>query len=163
LPYHLHIAVAPTKNLSRLEWFVEKATEFGISEMTPLACDHSERVTFKIDRLERIAIAAIKQSQQTWLPQINQITPFLDFVKMAPKGEGYIAYVDPAQTTPLLKTAYTRGQNATILIGPEGDFSKVEIEAAVEAGFVPISLGKNRLRTETAALVACYTINLINQ
>jgi 16S rRNA (uracil1498-N3)-methyltransferase len=162
-PYHLHIAVAPTKNLSRLEWFVEKATELGISEITPLACDHSERVTFKIERLERIAVAAIKQSQQTWLPQINQITSFTDFIKDTPKGEGYIAYVDPVQTTPLLKTVYIKGQNAIILIGPEGDFSKFEIDAAVEAGFIPISLGKNRLRTETAALVASYTINLINQ
>lgn len=163
LPYHLHIAVAPTKNLSRLEWFVEKATEIGVSEITPIVCAHSEREFFKIDRLERIAIAAIKQSQQTWLPEINQLTPFAEFIKKAPKGEGYIAYVDTAKTTPLLKTAYTPGKNATILIGPEGDFSKEEIEAAVEAGFVPISLGKNRLRTETAALVASYTINLINQ
>ncbi len=163
LPYRLHIAVAPTKNLSRLEWFVEKATETGVSEITPIVCDHSEREFFKIDRLERIAIAAIKQSQQTWLPEINQLTSFADFIKKTPKGEGYIAYVDTLQNTPLLKTAYTPGKNAIILIGPEGDFSKEEIEAAIEAGFVPISLGKNRLRTETAALVASYTINLINQ
>jgi 16S rRNA (uracil1498-N3)-methyltransferase len=163
LPYHLHIAVAPTKNLSRLEWFVEKATEFGISEITLLACNHSERVNFKIDRLERIAVAAIKQSQQTWLPEINQLTSFSDFIKKTPKGDKYIAYVDTSRSIPMLKKVYNPGQHATIMIGPEGDFSKEEIEAAVEAGFVPISLGKNRLRTETAALVASYTINLINQ
>lgn len=162
-PHTVHIAVAPTKNLSRLEWFVEKATEIGIQEITPLKCDHSERLHFKSERLQRIAIAAIKQSQQVWLPTINEITPFTDIIRKTPPGEGFIAYIDDNASLPLLKEVYTEGKNATVLIGPEGDFSKLEINAAKAAGFIPISLGKNRLRTETAALAACFTINLMNQ
>lgn len=160
---NLHIAVAPTKNLSRLEWFVEKATEIGISEITPMTSDHSERENFKIERLERIAISAIKQSKQVWLPAIKGITSFGDVLKSIPPGEGFIAYVDEGNNLGLLQDVYISGKNVTILIGPEGDFSKSEINAAMQAGVVPISLGKNRLRTETAALVACFTINLINQ
>ncbi|MBE0637301.1 MAG: 16S rRNA (uracil(1498)-N(3))-methyltransferase [Bacteroidales bacterium] len=161
--YCMHIAVAPTKNLSRIEWFVEKATEFGIQEITPMHCDHSERTHFKSERLQRIAIAAIKQSQQVWLPKINEITNFKDIIRSIRPEEGFIAYVDNDNTLPLLKSIYTESKNATVLIGPEGDFSKSEIHAAIAAGFIPISLGKNRLRTETAALAACFTIHLINQ
>lgn len=162
-PYHLHIALAPTKNLSRLEWFVEKATEFGIGEISLLQCAHSERIGIKSERLEKIAISAIKQSQQVRLPKINQIINFMDFISKPPNGLGFIAYVENERSSPLLANCYKAGQNATILIGPEGDFSKDEIGAAVTAGFTPISLGKNRLRTETAALAACFTINLLNQ
>ena len=161
--FNLHIAVAPTKNLARIEWFVEKATESGISEITPMLCQHSERVHFKSERLERIAIAAIKQSQQMWLPKINELTAFSQIVKNTRPGEGFIAYVDENAKLSLLKSVYKKCANVTVLIGPEGDFSKAEIAAAIQAGFVPISLGKNRLRTETAALVACLTINFINQ
>lgn len=162
-PYHLHIAVSPTKNLSRIEWLVEKATEAGIGEITPMLCQHSERVHFKSERLEKIAIAAIKQSQQMWLPKINEPASFGQVVKNTRPGEGFIAYVDETSGLSLLKSIYKKGADATILIGPEGDFSKSEIAAALKAGFIPISLGKNRLRTETAALVACLTINFINQ
>jgi 16S rRNA (uracil1498-N3)-methyltransferase len=161
--YHLHIAVAPTKNLSRLEWFVEKAIETGIGEITPLQCDHSERVKLKSDRLEKVAISALKQSRQTRLAKINPLEPFNKFISRPLSGSKFIAYVDDKNDLPLLSKSYNEGENATILIGPEGDFSRSEITAAVNAGFVPISLGENRLRTETAALVACFTINLINQ
>jgi 16S rRNA (uracil1498-N3)-methyltransferase len=161
--FYLHIALAPTKNLSRLEWFVEKATEFGIDEISPLHCAHSERINLKSDRLEKIAISAIKQSQKVKLPKINQIINFMDFISKPDNGTGFIAYVDNETCLPLLATTCAAGQNVTVLIGPEGDFSKGEISAAIEAGYTPISLGKNRLRTETAALAACFTINLINQ
>lgn len=160
--YHLHIAVAPTKNLSRLEWFVEKAVETGIGEITPLQCDHSERIKLKPDRLEKVAISALKQSRQTHLAKINPLESFNEFISRPLSGSKFIAYVDDKNDLLLLSKTYEEG-NATILIGPEGDFSQSEINAAVNAGFVPISLGKNRLRTETAALVACFTINLINQ
>ncbi len=162
-PYHLHLAVAPTKNLSRIEWFVEKAVESGISEITPMLCQHSERIHFKSERLEKIAIAAIKQSQQAWLPKINEPANFGQVVKNTRPGEGFIAYIDENSELSLLKSVYKQGTDATVLIGPEGDFSNSEITTAIKAGFIPISLGKNRLRTETAALVACITINFINQ
>jgi len=162
-PYHLHLAVAPTKNLARIEWFVEKAAESGISEITPMLCQHSERIHFKSERLEKIAIAAIKQSQQAWLPKINEPANFGQVVNNTKPGEGFIAYIDENSELSLLKSVYKQGADATVLIGPEGDFSKSEITAALKAGFIPISLGKNRLRTETAALVACLTINFINQ
>jgi len=160
--FHLHIAVAPTKNISRYEWFIEKATEIGINEITPLDCDHSERTRLKPDRFQKIMIAALKQSQQTWLPKYNNTVRFLDLVKSDQKGQKFIAFVDENHDLSL-KSAYIPGKDALIMIGPEGDFSRDEINLALGAGFIPISLGKNRLRTETAALVAVHTINLINQ
>lgn len=162
-PVNVHIAVAPTKNIARLEWFVEKATETGIHEITPIRCDHSERTGIKIDRLKKITIAAIKQSQQPWLPVINDLTEFDDVIQKPFDGQRFIAYLDERNPLNLLKHAYRPGSNVTVLIGPEGDFSKSEIDAAIQAGYVPISLGKNRLRTETAAMAACFTIGLINQ
>jgi 16S rRNA (uracil1498-N3)-methyltransferase len=161
--YHLHLAVAPTKNISRFEWFLEKATEIGIDEITPIICDHSERVKVNIERLERVLIAAMKQSQQVWLPQLNEPVDFSDFVHDASaKHLNYIAWVSKAHQT-LLKSHYQPGKDATILIGPEGDFSKNEIDLALSNDFIPISLGENRLRTETAAIVACHTVVLLNQ
>jgi len=161
--YKLHIAIALTKNLSRIEWFVEKAVEVGIDEITPMLCRHSERIHFKADRLEKIAIAAVKQSQQLWLPTINELTSFDEIVTKTPSGEGYIAFVDSASSGSFLKSVYSPGRNATILIGPEGDFSEEEISLALKKGFTSISLGKNRLRTETAALFACFSFNILNQ
>jgi 16S rRNA (uracil1498-N3)-methyltransferase len=160
--FHLHIAVAPTKNISRFEWFIEKATEIGIDEITPLECDHSERIRIKPERFEKILISALKQSQQSWLPKFNPLTDFQTLITSAKAAQKFIAFVDE-QHDQTLKSAYLPGSDAIILIGPEGDFSPAEIRSAITAGFIPISLGKNRLRTETAALVAVHTINLINQ
>jgi len=160
--FNLHIAVAPTKNISRFEWFIEKATEIGVDEITPLECEHSERIRLKPDRFVKILIASIKQSRQTWLPKFNPVTGFSTIIKSPHKGQKFIAFVDENHDL-TLKSAYHPGSDALILIGPEGDFSTTEIKSALSAGFIPISLGKNRLRTETAALVAVHTINLINQ
>ena len=160
--FSVHIAVAPTKNISRFEWFLEKATEIGIEEITPLECEHSERIRLRTDRLEKIIITALKQSQQAWLPKLNPVTSFRQFIKNSNSAQNFIAYVDENHDT-LLQQACKPGSDALVLIGPEGDFSRVEIQDAISAGFLPISLGKNRLRTETAALVACHTINLVNQ
>lgn len=162
-PFGIHIAVAPTKNVSRIEWFVEKATEFGIAKITLMQCDHSERMHINCDRLRKISIAAIKQSQQVWLPEIQPFTNFSEVIKNVSDGEGFIAFLDEEKNHAHLKHVYKTGSNATVLIGPEGDFSKTEIAESLSAGFIPISLGENRLRTETAALAACFTINLINQ
>ncbi len=159
---YLHLAVAPTKNIARFEWFIEKAAEIGVNEITPLQCDHSERIVIKPERFEKIQIAAIKQSQQTWLPKFNPITRFSNLINSNQSGQKFIAFVDEKQKQ-TLKSAYLPGSDALILIGPEGDFSANEIKSAIAAGFAPISLGKNRLRTETAALVAVHTISLINQ
>lgn len=161
--YHLHLAVAPTKNISRFEWFLEKATEIGIDEITPVFCDHSERLKLNVERLNRVLIAALKQSQQVWLPILNEPRKFKDIISTAkPDAYNYIAWVSKDHDT-LLKSHYRPGKDATILIGPEGDFSSDEIEMALASNFIPISLGDNRLRTETAALVACHTIVLLNQ
>ncbi len=161
--YHLHIAVGPTKNINRTEWFVEKATEIGIDEITPLICEHSERKHLNHTRTEKVMIAAMKQSLKFRLPKLNPVTSFRDLMKKPFTGQKFIAWIDPDQKTTLLKKAYEAGNDAIVLIGPEGDFSPKEVEQAISAGYIPISLGENRLRTETAALVACHTINLMNQ
>ena len=159
--YNVHIAVAPTKNIDRMEWFVEKATEIGINTITCLRCHHSERREIKLQRLNKIAISAMKQSQKTILPQINEMTDFNKFISQKFEGQKMIAHC--AEDKKLLITdIYKPGGNALILIGPEGDFSNEEISAAISAGFAPITLGKSRLRTETAALAACHTIHLLN-
>ncbi len=160
-PY-LHIAVAPTKNINRLEWFIEKATEIGIDEITPIECEHSERIKLKMERLEKIMISALKQSQQLWLPKLNPVVQLKELLEKDFTGQKFIAYVDSENKTDL-KSAYRQKQDCIILIGPEGDFSEVEVESAIRLGYRQISLGENRLRTETAALVACHTINLLNQ
>jgi 16S rRNA (uracil1498-N3)-methyltransferase len=159
---YLHIAIAPTKNINRLEWFIEKATEIGIDEITPIKCDHSERSNLKMERLEKILISAIKQSQQLWLPKLNPMMPLRNLINRSFNGQKFIAFVDTENKTSL-KSAYHHNQDCLILIGPEGDFSEEEVRLAISAGYLQISLGENRLRTETAALVACHTINLINQ
>lgn len=159
--YKLHIAIAPTKNITRFEWFLEKATEIGIDEITPIICENSERETVKYNRLEKIIISALKQSLKTYLPKLNELESFNSFIVKEYTREKYIAYIDENyQLT--LKSEYKKGSNVTILIGPEGDFSKKEVELAIQKGFNPISLGKSRLRTETAGVVACHTISLLN-
>jgi len=167
--YRLHLAVAPTKNIDRFEWFLEKATEIGIDEITPLICDHSERRQLRTDRLEKIITAAVKQSLKAYHPKLNEPVLLDKFLTSKLPGipenrlpeNKFIAYI--TNGAPLLKQSYQKGADAVILIGPEGDFSPVEIETAIKFGYHVISLGESRLRTETAAVVACHTIQLINQ
>lgn len=160
--FRLHIAVAPTKNMDRLEWFAEKATEIGIDAITCLNCRFSERREVKPARLEKILVSAMKQSQKATLPQLEGMTDFKTFVNQPFDGRKFIAHCEDGDKT-LLKQTYRPGENALVLIGPEGDFSPDEIELALKQGFEPISLGESRLRTETAALVACHTIHVLNQ
>ncbi len=161
-PYYLHIAIAPTKNISRFEWFLEKATEIGIDEITPILCEHSERKTIRPDRLEKILLSAAKQSLKAALPKLNDLIPIADFVKAEqPDVEKYMGWCEE-ETTKLLKNQYQAGKNACILIGPEGGFSPREVDMAQDNGFQTISFGESRLRTETAGLAACFTINLLN-
>ena len=159
--FQIHIAIAPTKQIDRMEWFAEKATEIGIDAITFLHCRYSERRALNTARLEKILISAMKQSQQALLPQLNGLTAFQDFISRPFQGSKFIAHCEEG-VKPFLKQIYPAGQNALILIGPEGDFSTEEISLAIAQGFQPITLGQNRLRTETAALVALHTIHVIN-
>lgn len=159
--FQLHIAVAPTKNMDRMEWFAEKATEIGIDAITCLNCRFSERREIKPARLEKILISAMKQSQKATLPRLAGMINFRAFVQQPFEGRKFIAHCEEGDKT-LLKHTYHSGENALVLIGPEGDFSPEEIELAIQQGFEPISLGKSRLRTETAALVACHTLHVLN-
>ena len=160
--WHLHIAIAPTKNIDRFEWFLEKSTEIGVDEITPVVCEHSERNHLKTERLKKVIIAAMKQSLKTFLPDLNNPFDLLKFISLPFNGQKFIAYCDSPATVGLDKV-YSAGSNALVLIGHEGDFSKEEIEVAKKAGFIPITLGKSRLRTETAGIVACTIINFLNQ
>ena len=161
-PCHLHIAMAPTKNMDRNEWFAEKATEIGFDELTFLNCRFSERKVIKTERIEKILISAIKQSLKARLPKLNEMTDFDKFITRNFKGQKFIAHCYEGEK-PMLMNILKPGEDALVLIGPEGDFSEEEVKKAIGQGFVPISLGKSRLRTETAALVACHTLNLQNQ
>ena len=160
--FYTHIAVAPTKMNDRLEWFLEKATEIGIHEITPIICDHSERKVYKIDRAEKIIQAAMKQSLHYYLPKINDPISLSQFVKSNIVGQKYIAHCEETDKKSFQKEL-RKEENVTILIGPEGDFSSKEINLALEKNFIPVTLGNTRLRTETAALVACHTIALLNE
>lgn len=160
-PCHLHIAMAPTKNMDRNEWFAEKATEIGFDELTFLNCRFSERKVIKTERIEKILVSAIKQSLKARLPVLNEMTDFDKFISRDFKGQKFIAHCYEGEK-PLLRDVLQKGEDALVLIGPEGDFSEEEVKKAIEKGFIPISLGKSRLRTETAALVACHTMNLMN-
>ena len=159
--FDLHIAFAPTKNMDRNEWFVEKATEIGIDRFIPLFCRFSERKEIKVERLEKITVSAMKQSHQARLPKIETMMSFELFVTQPFDGQKFIAHCHNTEKTPLAKM-YTKGENALVLIGPEGDFSEEEVKRAVQNGFQPVSLGENRLRTETACLAAAHTIHIIN-
>ena len=159
---HLHIAVAPTKLMDRNEWFVEKAVEIGVDEITFLKTDHSERDVIKMERIEKIAVSAMKQSQKATLPVLNGMTPLRSFIERGFDGDKFIAHCEPGSKV-LLQDAVVPGHNSLVLIGPEGDFSPEEIDMALKAGFKPISLGPSRLRTETAALVAVHIMNLAGQ
>ena len=160
--FYTHIAVAPTKMNDRLEWFLEKATEIGIHEITPIICDHSERKVYKIDRAEKIIQAAMKQSLHYYLPKINEPISLSHFVKSNIDGQKFIAHCEETDKKSFQKEI-AKNEKVTILIGPEGDFSTKEINLAIANQFIPVTLGNTRLRTETAALVACHTIALLNE
>ena len=160
--FYTHIAVAPTKMNDRLEWFLEKATEIGIHEITPIICDHSERKVYKIDRAEKIIQAAMKQSLHYYLPKINVPISLSHFVKSNIDGQKFIAHCEETDKKSFQKEI-AKNEKVTILIGPEGDFSTKEINLAIANQFIPVTLGNTRLRTETAALVACHTIALLNE
>lgn len=159
---HLHIALAPTKNMDRTEWFAEKATEIGFDELTFLNCRYSERKVIKTDRIQKILVSAIKQSLKARLPRLNEMTDLKTFIARPFEGQKFIAHCHEGEK-PLLKDLVRKGEDAVVMIGPEGDFSEEEVRMALEAGFQSISLGRSRLRTETAALVACHILNLQNQ
>ena len=153
-----HLAIAPVKNMDRFEWLVEKATEMGVSRITPVICRRSERKELKTDRLQKLIIAASKQSKQSWFPVLEEPLLFSSFIKSEFGGKRFIAHCmdgDKVNTSALRMAA-----NATMLIGPEGDFDEAEVQAAVQSGFQPISLGETRLRTETAGLVAVVAFML---
>jgi 16S rRNA (uracil1498-N3)-methyltransferase len=157
---YIHIGIAPTKSLDRFEWFLEKATEIGIDEITPLFCAHSERIRIKTERLQKILVAAMKQSLKAYLPILNEPSPLKDILTQEFHGAKFIACCESGEEDELQKV-YRNGDDAMILIGPEGDFSPEEIILSKKEGFIPISLGKSRLRTETAGIVACHTISLL--
>ena len=159
--FRLHIAIAPTKNISRFEWFLEKATEIGIDEITPLLCERSERKTIRNERLDKVIVSAMKQSVKAYKPELNRITKFTEFVCVKHSFNKFIAWCDK-KSNPELKELVTKGDDTLILIGPEGDFSSEEVQQATKNGFQSIQMGTSRLRTETAGLVACHTVNLIN-
>ena len=159
---HLHLAVAPTKMNDRYEWFLEKATEIGIDSITPIICDHSERKVIKSDRFERILQSAMKQSLNCYLPKLNDAISFKTFLKQEFNGDLFIAHCEETDRKSL-KQALKPKQDITILIGPEGDFSVKEIELALQNNFAPVTLGETRLRTETAAIVACHSVAFINE
>ncbi|MAG87077.1 MULTISPECIES: 16S rRNA (uracil(1498)-N(3))-methyltransferase [Zunongwangia] len=161
--YWLHLAVAPTKMNDRYEWFLEKATEIGVDEITPVICEHSERKVVKLDRYERVLQSAMKQSLHFRMPKLNEPVDFTAFIEKQFKAEKFIAHCEDDQPRVLLQHAATAAADTLILIGPEGDFSPEEIRLALTNKFSPVSLGSSRLRTETAAIVACHTINLLNE
>lgn len=160
---NVHIAVAPTKNMDRNEWFAEKATEIGINKISYLNCRFSERKVIKTERIEKIVVSAMKQSLKAYKPVVEEM---IDFDKFIAQDFGnvrkFIAHCHNTEKAEL-KDVVTKGQDTLVMIGAEGDFSEEEVAKAVSMGFEPVSLGRARLRTETAALVACHTINIINQ
>ena len=158
------LAIAPTKNLDRIEWLVEKCVEMGIDRIIPLRCHNSERTVLKTERLKKIMVSAMKQSLKATLPQLDEMTPIEQVIGQAGSGICCIAYCDallPREERLSLATAYKPGQDVTVLIGPEGDFSPEEVAMAREAGFVPVTLGESRLRTETAGLMAVAWIHAL--
>jgi 16S rRNA (uracil1498-N3)-methyltransferase len=162
--FHLHIAIAPTKNIERLEWAIEKCVEIGVDEITPLLCRFSERKQLRTDRLEKIILSAAKQSLTPYLPVLHELTPYEEFISSqhsAVSVQKFIAHCYKEDKR-VLKDEIERGRDVLVMIGPEGDFSEQEVADALASGFVPVSLGNSRLRTETAGVVACHTAILIN-
>jgi 16S rRNA (uracil1498-N3)-methyltransferase len=161
--YKLHIALSPLKNPERFEWFVEKSVEIGIDQITPLISRNTEKHAIKKERINKIIISAMKQSLQTFQPVVNIETSFQDFIGLGLEGSRMIAHCYSDIHRDSISAAYRRGQDAIIMIGPEGDFTREEVSQAISAGFIPIHLGRSRLRAETAGLSACHSIYFINQ
>ncbi|MFO0362300.1 MAG: RsmE family RNA methyltransferase [Flavobacteriales bacterium] len=159
----LTLAIAPTKNHDRLEWLVEKAVEIGVHRILLIECDHSERPVARMDRLERMAVAALKQSQRYYLPVIEPLKTFSSVIEMPFDGMRFLAHCYDEVQKKLLRDALIPERDALIAIGPEGDFSRDEVYRVEQAGWVSVSLGKSRLRTETAGLAAVHTFEIINQ
>ncbi|WP_281232705.1 16S rRNA (uracil(1498)-N(3))-methyltransferase [Flavobacterium gelatinilyticum] len=160
--FRLHLAVAPTKMNDRFEWFLEKATEIGIQEITPIICDRSERKVINLERFEKIILSAMKQSNEMYLPKLNDAISFKEFIKQKNQGQQFIAHCEETDKKSL-KEALKPNEDVTLLIGPEGDFSDKEIKLAVENNYQPVTLGNTRLRTETAAVVACHSVVFFNE
>jgi len=161
--YSLHIAISPLKNPERFEWFVEKSVEIGIDEITPIICQHTEKQGLKPERLNKIIISAMKQSLKASSTKLNPARKFDDFIISLKPGIPMIAHCNDDYERKSIGEVYRKGSDAVILIGPEGDFSEEEILKAVNNGYIPVSLGKSRLRTETAGVSACHSIYFINQ
>lgn len=160
--FRLHLAVAPTKMNDRFEWFLEKATEIGIQEITPIICDRSERKVINLERFEKIILSAMKQSNETFLPKLNEAISFKEFIKQKNEGLQLIAHCEETDKKSL-KEILKPNESVTMLIGPEGDFSEKEIALALENNYQPVTLGNTRLRTETAAIVACHSVVFFNE
>lgn len=161
--FSVHIAVAPTKNVDRMEWMVEKCVEIGVEQISFLRCERSERKEIKPERLAKIAVAAMKQSGKAMLPALHEVMPFSQFVTQVTDTQKFIAHVADENQRQLLGQVAHINATYCVLIGPEGDFTSGEIELAGQRGFVPVSLGDSVLRTETAGIVACHTLNLVNK
>lgn len=164
--HRIVLAIAPTKNLDRIEWLVEKCVEMGVDRIIPLRCHNSERTVLKIERLKKIMVAAMKQSLKATLPQLDEMTSIMDVIAEGVEGTRCIAYCDamlPREQRRTLPSVYRPGSDVMVLIGPEGDFSPEEVQAATAAGFVPVTLGESRLRTETAGLMAVASIHAMDQ
>ncbi|MCE2894693.1 MAG: 16S rRNA (uracil(1498)-N(3))-methyltransferase [Flammeovirgaceae bacterium] len=158
--YYIHIAIAPTKNTDRIEWFVEKAVEIGVHEISFILCKNSERKVLNLERIEKIAISAMKQSQQACMPILHPLQPFNEILKQ-PADQKFIGHVDSSNPFHL-KAIAKPNKSYLVLIGPEGDFAIDELNAALQSGFEKVSLGENRLRTETAGVVACQVFRFVN-
>lgn len=163
LPYRLHVACAPTKNIDRFEWFLEKATEIGISEITPLICEHSERRQIKSERLEKVIISAMKQSQKACLPKLNEAIGIKEFIEKHDAAQKFIGYCGEGISKQSFYKLFQPSVDAIILIGPEGDFSEEEIKCCLSENYIPVALGNQRLRTETAAVAACCIAAVKNE
>jgi 16S rRNA (uracil1498-N3)-methyltransferase len=161
--YRLHMAVSPVKNQERFEWFIEKSVEFGIDEITPLICRNTEKHGIKTARINSIIVSAMKQSLKAYRPVLNEASGFSEFIASGHTATKMIAHCNPGHDLIKMDSVYRKGTDALILIGPEGDFSDEEISLALNAGFTGISLGKSRLRTETAGIAACHSVHFINQ
>lgn len=161
--HHLHIAVAPTKNIDRLEWFLEKATEIGIDQISPIICDRSERKIVKEDRLNKVITSAVKQSLQAYHPVLNEAVSFKELISKHTADYKMIAHCVEGEPRGFISQVSKPGQSYLILIGPEGDFTPNEIQLALQNDFKPLTLGNTRLRTETAALAACFEVNYLNR
>ncbi|EAY26463.1 16S rRNA (uracil(1498)-N(3))-methyltransferase [Microscilla marina] len=161
--YHIHVAIAPTKNIDRIEWFVEKSVEFGIQQISFVQCNRSERKQVKLPRIQKIALSAMKQSLKFFMPQINEMVSFKSFMaNLTPDETRYVAHLNEGERV-FLKDVAQKHQKYCILIGPEGDFTPDEVTLALNNEFKAVSLGNSRLRTETAGIAACHLLNIVNE